>query len=113
MFNQNFAGASLLLVLLFGGLVLTACAIENPQPSSAVIEAGDAIDTALNTKVESLLHADVGLAGSQLRIRGSAGVVIIGGTVPDDHALRRALDLTSGVHGVREIRNAMELVPPK
>jgi osmotically-inducible protein OsmY len=33
--------------------------------------------------------------------------------VPDEHALRRALDLASGVRGVREVRNAMEVDVPK
>jgi hyperosmotically inducible periplasmic protein len=113
MFNQNFTGASLFLALLLGSAVLTACAIENPPPSLAVIETNESIDSVLNAKVENLLRADVGLAGSQLRVSGGGGAVTVGGTVPDEHSLRRALDLASGVHGVKEIRNAMELVPPK
>ena len=113
MIYQNFAGASLIAALLLGGLGLTAYAMESPQATSAVMVGNDALDAALNDKVESLLRSDVGLAGSQLRIQGRSGILTIGGTVPDEHSLRRALDLASGVRGVREIRNAMELAPPK
>jgi hyperosmotically inducible protein len=42
-----------------------------------------------------------------------AAVVTVAGSVPDEHALRRALDLASGVRGVREVRNAMEVDLPK
>ena len=113
MIYQNFAGARLIAALLLGGLGLTAYAMESPQATSAVMMGNDALDAALNDKVETLLRSDVGLAGSQLRIQGRSGILTIGGTVPDEHSLRRALDLARGVRGVREIRNAMELAPPK
>jgi osmotically-inducible protein OsmY len=40
-------------------------------------------------------------------------VVTVGGTVPDENSLRRALDLASSVRGVREIRNGMVVEFPK
>jgi osmotically-inducible protein OsmY len=113
MINRNFVGAGLIAALLLGGLGLTAYAMESPQAVSAAMVGTDALDAALNDKVETLLRSDVGLAGSQLRIQGRSGTLTIGGTVPDEHSLRRALDLASSVRGVREIRNAMELTPPK
>jgi len=113
MISRNFAGASLVAAILLGGLGLSACAMENPEATFAVAVAGDALDAALNERVENLLRTDVGLAGAQFRIHGKSGVVTIGGTVPDEHSLRRALDLASGVRGVRELRNEMELAPPK
>ena len=33
--------------------------------------------------------------------------------MPDEHSLRRALDLVSSVKGVREIRNGMVVDAPK
>lgn len=113
MISRNFFGASLLAVFLLGGLGLTAFAMENAGAKFAVAEVSDSFDVALNDKVETLLRTDVGLAGSQLRVRGHAGVLTIGGTVPDEHSLRRALDLASGVRGVQELRNEMELALPK
>ena len=64
-------------------------------------------------KVETLLRSDVGLAGSQIRILARSAVITIAGSVPDEHALRRALDLASEVRGVREVRNALEVDVPK
>jgi osmotically-inducible protein OsmY len=43
----------------------------------------------------------------------SAGVVTVAGSVPDENSLRRALDLASGIKGVREIRNGMVVEFPK
>lgn len=113
MINRNVASAGLIAALLLSGLGLTAYAMEIPPATSPVMVGNDALDAALNDKVETLLRSDVGLAGSQLRIQGRSGILTIGGTVPDEHSLRRALDLASSVRGVREIRNAMELAPPK
>ena len=92
------------------GLGLTASAIENPQ---TVASAGESFDAALSDKVETLLRTDIGLAGSRFRVHTSAGVVTVGGTVPDETSLRRALDLASSVRGVREIRNGMAVEFPK
>ena len=113
MISRNLARAGLVAAILLGGVGLTACAMENPDATFSVATAGDSLDTAVNDRVEQLLRTDVGLAGSQFRIHGKAGIVTISGTVPDEHSLRRALDLASGVRGVRELRNEMELAPPK
>ena len=75
--------------------------------------AGEPLDATLNDKVETLLRTDIGLTGSRFRVHTSAGVVTVGGTVPDETSLRRALDLASSVRGVREIRNGMAVEFPK
>ena len=95
--------------LLFTGLGLTAFATDSPQIIAAVGVAGETLDSALNDKVETLLRTDIGLAGSQFRIQTHGGIVTVGGTVPDEYSLRRALDLVSGVYGVREVRNALAI----
>lgn len=112
MMKRNLAMVSLLAATILASLGVTASAIENPQAVSTAV-ASDALDATLNDKVETLLRTDVGLAGSQLRVQGHAGVIIVGGTVPDEHSLRRALDLASSVRGVREVRNEMEIAVPK
>jgi len=97
----------------FAGLGLSAFATDDPQLLAAMLANSEAQDAALTDKVETLLRTDVGLAGSQFRIVAKSAVVTVGGSVPDEHALRRALDLASGVHGVREVRNGMEVNLPK
>jgi len=113
MSNRTLAVLSLLTTTTFGGLGLTAFATDNPPTIAAVTTAGDTLDSALHDKVETLLRTDVGLAGSLFRVQAKGGVVTLGGSVPDEHSLRRALDLVSGVHGVREVRNTMEIESPK
>jgi len=103
--------------MLLSGLGLAAFATDNtPAPAAASAPApapADVPDTVLADKVETLLRTDVGLVGSKFRIQNKAGVITIAGTVPDEHSLRRALDLASDVRGVREVRNALEIDVPK
>lgn len=113
MLKRNLMVASLTAAATFAGLAISAFATDDPKAAAAVIASTEAYDAALTEKVENLLRTDVGLAGSQFRILAKAAVVTVGGTVPDEHALRRALDLASGVRGVREVRNAMEVDVPK
>ena len=110
MLKHNLMVASLTAAVTFAGLALSAYAIDDPKVAVAINANPEAHDAALSEKVETLLRADVGLVGSQFRIVSKGAVITVGGTVPDEHALRRALDLASGVHGVREVRNAMEVV---
>ena len=96
-------------ITLFAELGLTAFAIDNPQGPAAA----EALDASLNDRVETLLRTDIGFAGARFRVHTDGGVVTVGGSVPDEHSLRRALDLASGVQGVREIRNGMVIDYPK
>lgn len=97
----------------FVGLGLSAFAVDDPQVVAATIANNEASDSALADKVETLLRSDVGLTGSRLRVNSKSAVVTVAGSVPDEHALRRALDLASGIRGVREVRNGMEVDSPK
>ena len=110
MIQRNFVPVLIVAASLSVGLGLTAFAIENPQ---AFASTGESPDAALNDKVETLLRTDIGLSGSRFRVHTSAGVVTVGGTVPDENSLRRALDLVGSVKGVREIRNGMAVEFPK
>ena len=113
MLKPNFFVASLVAVAPFVGLGLSAFATDDPQKLAAVVANNEAQDAALGDRVETLLRTDIGLAGSRIRVSAKAAVITVAGFVPDEHALRRALDLASGVHGVREVRNALEVDVPK
>ncbi|MBS1132358.1 MAG: Transport-associated protein [Proteobacteria bacterium] len=113
MLIRNFFVASLVAFATFIGLALSAFATDDPQVLAAVVANNEVLDSALSDKVETVLRTDVGLAGSRLRVFSKAAVVTVAGSVPDEHALRRALDLASGVRGVREVRNGMEVDSPK
>lgn len=109
MLLRNLTGAALIATATFTGLALSAFATDDPHLVAVAVANNDALDAALSDRVETLLRTDIGLAGSQFRVDSRSAVVTIAGSVPDEHALRRALDLASGVRGVREVRNAMEV----
>jgi hyperosmotically inducible periplasmic protein len=110
MTKRNIVPAIVVAGSLFIGLGLTASAIDNPK---GALSAGESHDVMLNDKVETLLRTDIGLADSRFRVQTNAGVVTVGGSVPDEKSLKRALDLASGIKGVREIRNGMVIDFPK
>lgn len=111
--KRNWFVTGLLALALLSSLGLTAFATDNPQIIAAVGINGESSDSVLADKVETLLRTDVGLVGSQFRVQSRSGVVTVGGQVPDEHSLRRALDLVSSIRGVREVRNTMEVDSPK
>lgn len=94
-------------------LGVTAYATDSPRSFAALGVAENTRDSALGDRVEILLRTDVGLAGSNFRVQTKTGIVTLGGTVPDENSLHRALELASSVRGVREVRNAMEIEFPK
>ncbi|MDR1996173.1 BON domain-containing protein [Azonexus sp.] len=103
----------LTLAAMLGVLGIGVSATDSPPAIAALGVAGQILDEGLHDKVERLLRTDVGLAGSRLHVRTSNAVVTVGGTVPDERSLRRALNLASRVPGVREIRNDMVINRPK
>lgn len=113
MIKRAFAFVVFGAAIALGSLGLTAFATDNVESFSVSGTTGDVVDSALHDKVETLLRKDVGLTGSLFRVKARAGVITVGGTVPDEYSLRRALDLVSEVQGVREVHNAMEIEFPK
>ncbi|MBL8403121.1 MAG: BON domain-containing protein [Dechloromonas sp.] len=113
MLKSNIYVVALVAAATFAGLGLSSAATDDPQVLAAMVANNEAQDAALGERVETLLRTDIGLAGSKIRVFSNAAVITVAGTVPDEHALRRALDLASGVRGVREVRNAMEVYVPK
>lgn len=110
MAKRHLVPITIVATVLFASIGLTASAIEIQQGMPGAVEP---TDVTLNDKVETLLRTDIGLAGSQFRVQTKAGVVTLSGNVPDEHSLRRALDLGSSVKGVRDIRNGMVVNAPK
>lgn len=113
MIKRTLATAGLVLATILGSLGLTAFATDNPPVLAVPGASVEVADATLHDKVETLLRTDVGLIGSQFRVQTKSGVITLGGKVPDEHSLRRALDLASSVRGVKEVRNAMEIELPK
>lgn len=90
---------------------LTAFATDHRQAASAMGAAGDRVDAALSETVEARLKADPGLTGSSVTAASQSGIVTLSGRVPDDEALRRALETASNIRGVREVRSDLVIEP--
>jgi len=113
MFKRKLLVACLTATATLAGLGLSAFAIDDPNVTASMRANAEAQNAVLADKVETLLRTDIGLAGSQFRISANSAVVTVGGTVPDEHARHRALELASSVRGIREVHNAMEIGLPK
>lgn len=113
MYSRQSQFVLLLLIFMFAGVGIHATATGSPPSLAALEVAGRALDDGLHERVETLLRTDVGLTGARFRISSDQAVITIAGTVPDEHALHRALELAGSVKGVREVRNAMEVDDPK
>ena len=113
MFKRNLAVLGIVAGVMLGSLGLTAFATDNLQIMAATGVAGEALDAALYERVSTLLRTDLGLVGERFHIKARSGVVTLAGTVSNEHSLHRALDLASGISGVREVHNALEINSPK
>lgn len=113
MIKRVLATVSFMLATILGSLGVAAFATDTSSVMAVSAVNHETTDVALHERVDTLLRTDVGLIGSQFRVQTRSGVITLGGKVPDEHSMRRALDLASGVHGVREVRNAMEIDSPK
>lgn len=113
MLSRNLPVIILILAVMLGSIGVRVSASGSPPSIAAIDVAGETLDDGLQDRVETLLRTDVGLVGARFRIRTDNAVVILAGTVPDELALRRAMDLAGSIKGVREVRNAMEIDDPK
>lgn len=112
MTERTLAPALALAAIILSGVGIAAFATDHPEQGGApVAAAGEMVDSALNDRVETTLKTDPGLAGTRLQVATRGGIVTLGGTVPDEHSLRRVLDLASDVKGVREVRSTMAIEP--
>lgn len=80
-------------------LMLVGCATTQTRESTG--ELSD--DAAITTKVQSSLMADPVVSASAISVATSGGVVHLSGTVDNEQTRYRAIQLTQGVAGVKEI----------
>lgn len=89
------------LVALMMVATIVACA-STPKHEGT----GDYIDdSVITTKVKSLLAADDFLKSFQISVESRKGIVQLSGFVDSQRAVNKAGEITSGVEGVRSVRN--------
>ena len=107
--SSRLAFAAVLVLFTLVGASLTSFATDHPAAGGTISAEKEGADSALTDRVETLLRSDIGLVGSRLRVQSRDGVVTVRGKVPDESAMRRALDLASGLLDFTE-RGAQALV---
>ena len=110
MIARNLLTTAIVATATFSGLTISTL-LPGPAatlPVPVLSAAGP--DARLADHISNLLRRDGGLMGDEFGIAVESGIVTLTGWLPDEHAVRRALDLASSVPGVREVRNATVLV---
>ncbi|MES3020458.1 MAG: BON domain-containing protein [Pseudomonadota bacterium] len=64
-------------------------------------------DTAISTRVKAALAGDPDVKARDVQVETFRGTVQLSGFVDSPENVRRALDVTRRVDGVREVRNAL------
>jgi hypothetical protein len=69
-------------------------------------------DAQITSEIQSQLSADSGLQGRPLSVQTADGVVTLSGTVDNENQKTAAARYASGVAGVKQVVNNLEVAPP-
>jgi hypothetical protein len=69
-------------------------------------------DSQISSQLQDKLNTDSGLQGKQLSVRSSDGVVTLSGVVDNDAQRDAASRYASGIAGVRQVVNNLQVGPP-
>lgn len=98
---MNFQRITRLLVAFFAAAVLAACASKPTVEST-----GEYIDdTIITTKVKAALLKDPVVSGMVVNVESFKGVVQLSGFVKTAAERDRAVQITKGIGGVRQVKN--------
>lgn len=96
------------------GILLTGCASAviggggEPRYRGADSATADYADARTAAAVRGALYRDPVLAGHDIRVQVSAGVVTLTGSLPDERLARRAVSLVRGVPGVVRVNSQLQ-----
>lgn len=69
-------------------------------------------DPWLTTKTKIALFTDARVRGREINVESVQGVVILRGKVDSGEVKQAVDDLANGVHGVKSVKNDLEVMPP-
>ena len=109
-----------LTITLIGALSIGGCGKtedKGPQPETQPAAAPEAKttvgtdvdDSAITTKVKSALLADADVKGLDIKVETRKGEVQLSGFVDNQSQIDRAITVTKGVEGVKDVDNKMSL----
>jgi hyperosmotically inducible protein len=76
------------------------------KPVSATLD-----DATITTRVKTAILNDPGVAGQQIDVNASAGVVTLTGVVKTKEEESRAIELAKQVRGVTEVKSTLQVQP--
>jgi hyperosmotically inducible periplasmic protein len=76
------------------------------KPVSATLD-----DATITTRVKTAILNDPGVAGQQIDVNASAGVVTLGGVVKTKEEEARAIELAKAVRGVTGVKSTLQVTP--
>jgi hypothetical protein len=94
------ATAYLLVVLLIATMGMTVACNQTPN------------DSQISRQLQDRLNTDSGLQGKQLSVQSSNGTVTLSGTVDNDAQREAAARYASGIPGVKQVVNNLQVGPP-
>jgi hyperosmotically inducible protein len=99
-----------LLILSLVGPITMACGGGGggaaAKPVSATLD-----DATITTRVKTAILNDPGVAGQQIDVNASAGVVTLTGVVKTKDEESRAIELAKQVRGVTEVKSTLQIQP--
>ena len=95
----------LLLPLLAGMLLLSACAGSGTSEST-----GQYVDNSvITTKVKSLLVSKMGVSGASVKVKTYRNTVQLSGFVKDEDSVTQAEEIAASVSGVESVINDIQI----
>lgn len=112
--QQRSAIASLIAAaaLMAGATVHAAdvTAPASPQVQSpTAMEASPAGDAAVTSQVKAALQENKQLSSQKIDVSTTDGVVVLKGSIPSAEAAQQAIEATSAVPGVKDVKNELKL----
>ena len=95
-------------VLVLGGALITGSAHAFKKADEKML----INDTWMTAKIKIALFADARVKGSEVNVETSQGSVVIRGKVDSDKAKQAAEEITSGIEGVKTVKNELQVVAP-
>lgn len=89
--------------LLFLAVILCVFLVTRLRPEA------DAADTAITAAVNSAIAKEFPLGTFQIDVKTFAGVVILGGFTREYDQAKRAVDIASGIPGVKSVDNRITI----
>jgi hyperosmotically inducible protein len=100
-----------LLILSLVGPITIACGGSGGGGAAAKPVSATLDDATITTRVKTAILNDPGVAGQQIDVNASAGIVTLTGVVKTKEEEARAIELAKAIRGVTEVKSSLQVQP--